>query len=474
MQMYKFYILATIGFFFKINAQSQCSHYPNLTHGWDIAFPAPDECMTAEHDQNGKPYLYVAGKERGLLIYDLSGTSPILVDSVTVNMLDTLELMNISQDGNYLYLALGNIFVNSSVPGMAIVDVSNPAGAVLKTVWKYPTQSGGAGIVKTEGNYAYLGAMRRGLMILDITNKSNVSLVSVFKPDITYPNPTNPDSNKYNARGMEVRNNFVYLCDDAGAFRIIDVTNKTTPVEVGHYSNPAVYNKARAYNNIILNDTVAFIAVDYCGMELLNIADPAHITPVSWWNPWNCDSPSNTWWNSPGYANEIRYDSTCKIVFLSTGRGEVHTVNVSDIMHPDSCQKYTTTSTAEGTWGLGLYQGEIYACYIKTVIPFYSSWSGIKMLSWDDNCSTSLTSLQKPTFNIYPNPTDGEMNINTAGCRSISIIIYDMLGQKKYSSDFCFCNKTIHLQLGQLNNGNYIMQIVSDGSVVNRPFSIIK
>src|SRR5205085_7057044 len=116
---------------------------------------------------------------------------------------------------------------------------------------KLDTLLGGSGIVKVEGNYAYLGAMTHGLVILDVTDKNNIQFASRFVPSIYYPD-ANPTPSFYNARGMEVKNDIVYLCYDAGGLRIINVQDKLNPVETGRYSNPVMNGLPRAYNNIIL------------------------------------------------------------------------------------------------------------------------------------------------------------------------------------------------------------------------------
>lgn len=124
---------------------------------------------------------------------------------------------------------------------MAIVDVSNPAAAVLTDYYVVPLSGSGGGIVKVEGNYAYLGAMQSGLVILDITDKNDIQFVSEFVPDINYPPILNPNPNYYNARGMGVKNSIVYLCYDAGGIRIINCNNKLVPLETGHWCNPVMY-----------------------------------------------------------------------------------------------------------------------------------------------------------------------------------------------------------------------------------------
>ncbi len=470
--MVKLTIVSILSFVFAIHSSGQCSMHPvSMNHESDIQFQNPKECMSAIHDQQGKNYLYVAGKERGLVIYDVSNiAAPMQIDSIKTSDMQNMEVMSVSQNGNYLYLALGNIFVNSSTPGMAIVDVSDPTHVVLKSVWKYNIQSGGAGIVKTEGNYAYLGAMRRGLMILDISDKTNIVLISVFKPDISYPNPTNPDSLKYNARGLAVKNSIVYLCDDAGGIRIIDATNKAVPQEKGHYANPAVYSKARAYNNVALDDTLLYVSVDYCGMEILSVADIYNVKMVSWWNPWHCESPSNIWLNSNGHTNELQYDPACKIVFLASGKSEVIAVNVADPTNPDSCTKYTTSGGNVGTWGLALYNNLIYACYIyvPTGIPFYSNWSGVKAFSWN-SCATYEPNLAvtKPDVRLYPNPSGGKLYLQSTWKESGEVVlkVFDLPGKLA-------CVRTIHVTKGEntadvslngIQAGVYIAEINVNG-----------
>ncbi len=466
----KFVIAVAVALSFCCKVKAQCSAHPvSVTHQSSTAFPLPKQCMTALHDRLGRPYLYVAGKERGLLVYNVSSIgAPVLVDSVTVASLNALELMSVSQDGNYLYLALGNVFNNASVPGMAIVDVTVPTSPVLKSVWKYYVQSGGAGIIKAEGNYAYLGAMRRGLMIFDISDKTNPVLQSIFKPSNSFPNPTNPDSLKYNARGLAVRSSIVYLCDDAGGVRVINATNKSAPVETGHFSNPAVYNRPRAYNNLELDDTLLYVAVDYCGMEILSVADTANMHMVGWWNPWHCESLSNTWFNSPGHTNEIHFDPGCKDVFMSSGKSEINVVNVSNPASPDSCTKYSSPGGNVGVWGLDLYHDQVYACYIYVPlgIPFFSNWSGVKSFTWN-NCTTAQVPLSVPGQGpeVYPNPAGGSFNIHIPQVPGTEVLVSlrDIIGARVYQATFEH-QADLVIHPGKILPGNYFVEIRYDNT----------
>lgn len=446
----------------------------SLAEKASVDFGLPKQAMTMTHDVNGKPYLYVAGKERGLVVYNISNTSsPYKADSVPVSALNNMEVMNVYASGNYVYLALGNTFNNNEKPGMAIVDVSNPDDIQLKDVWVHNTASGGGGIVKVSGNFAYLGAMREGLILLDISDKSNISFYSQFKPSNSYPNPTNPDPLKYNARGMDLSGNYVYLCYDAGGIRVIDVTNKLAPNEIAQYSNPAILNRPRAYNNIILDDTLAYVAVDYCGMEVLSIANLGNIRQVGWWNPWQCQNPSaNNWFNSPGHTNEIRYNGNCKLLFMSSGKSELDIVSVKNPASPVLCDSFGNTTNTLGTWGVGLYLDQLYLSYIYVPlgIPFYSNWSGFKIINWDYGCNTAVAnSPEKQNFTMYPNPSYGSTTLKfDTYTNNPTVNIYSVLGEKVYSKTFNGILKSIDLQLNMISEGNYLVNIKSSNYAGNK------
>ncbi len=336
--------------------------------------------MTMMHDQEDRPYLYVANKEAGLKIYEVSDDgNPLLAATVPVKLFGSLHVMNLTQSANFVYLAIGNHFNNKQAAGLAIVDVADPGNPVFKSYWTLPGSKGGSGIVKVLDNFAYLGAMGNGLVLLDIRDKMNIKFISKFIPDTRYPDP-HAKKSLFNARGMQVKGDLVYLCFDAGGLRIINTKDKSNPVEAGRYSNPVMNGKPRAYNNIVVDNDLAFIAVDYCGMEVLNIKDPSNIKLVGWWNPYGC--PKNNWFSSPVHANEIAYDSHCRLLFISTGKSDLNVVSVADPAHPVLCREYGGTGNKKGTWGVSNYKNKIYLSYICAVIPFASNWTGIQLLSY--------------------------------------------------------------------------------------------
>ncbi len=401
-------------------AISQCVQPVNFQLQKDIpmAFPTLQINLTARRDTAAlKPFLYVCAKGSGLVIYNISTvTSPTLVATIGISSLQNLHVMNCTQSGNYLYLALGDHFsATAQKSGMAIVNISNPASPTVTSTYTYNATSG-AGHVAIEGNYAYLSAMQNGVIVLDISNKSNIAFVSVFKPSVHFPKP-NPNGSellKINARQIVVKNNVLYLSYDAGGVRVIDATNKSSLKETGQYSNPAIINKARAYNNLILNDTLVYVAADYCGMEILNVKDTSNITQLGWWNPWKCETSSNNWVNSIGHTNEIEFDNNCNLVFMSAGRSDLFAVNVSNPSLPDSCSRFGIPTDSLGSWGIGRYKNQIYVSYLITGIPFYANWGGTKIITYNNNCTVGINELENDGKGaLYPNPVSNELFIKS-------------------------------------------------------------
>ncbi|MEZ5427268.1 MAG: hypothetical protein R2747_13445 [Pyrinomonadaceae bacterium] len=327
-----------------------------------------------------RPYLYVAQKSGGLLILELSENRP---PTETAQLPKTafkgLDAMNLVQRGEHLYIALGSFFnAAGDKAGLAIVDVKDPRRPKTLSVWTSVEKIKGSAIVEVAGDYAYLGAMQEGVFIFDISDKKNPKKVSAIQPDIHFPQKNPNRTHHPNARGLAVRGDLLYVANDAGGLRVIDVSDKKKPLEVAKYINAGVKNKPQAYNNIVLDFPYAYIAVDYCGMEVVNIRNPKNIRPVGWWNPWGCETFANTWFNSQGHTNQLVYDQKKKLVFLSAGDSELQIVDVSDPRKPDLQKGFGQTGNKLGVWGLTASDEIVYLAYIKTFIPFRGTWSGIK------------------------------------------------------------------------------------------------
>lgn len=457
-------LLLLFGYFCSVKINAQACQGISPQHVADIPSTCGEMTMTMLHDQMGRNYLYVANKMGGLKIWNTAMPEmPAQAATVSFESLNELDVISLSQEGAYLYLALGNIFNDDQLSGMAIIDVNDPQNPVVADVWDSDNLFGGAGIVKVDGDYAYLGAMGNGLMVLDVSNKSNIVFLSQFVPDINFPDP-NPDPLKYNARGMAVNDDLVYLCYDAGGLRIIDVSDKTNPVEVGRYANPELNGLPRAYNNIVLANNLAYLAIDYCGLEILDVSDPSQIDQVGWWNPWDCQSNPLNWFSSPGHTNEMAYNPDCKTIFLSTGKSDLYAVDISDPANPDSCFSYGGISNNIGTWGVSAFENNIFLSYVCALIPFVSNWTGVKILSYENNCVSDIKNEKKEIINVFPNPVNGILQIDFLKSDNCFLVVYNNLGRTVFSKkintefngriDFSNFKKGIYF-LGIKVNGNF-------------------
>ncbi len=350
-------------------------------HLHDIPFKGTGMPVTMVHDAADRPYLYVAANEGGLLIYDVKA-APRLVHSIPTTKLSSLNPMSLSQVGNRVYLALGNHWGKRGVAGLAVIDVDKPAEASVAGVWKDAEEGGlggAGGAVVVDGKTAYLAAMGNGLVVLDVGNPSAIRAMSRLQPPLDFPD-ARPDRNKINARGLALRKNLLFICYDAGGVRVIDVSDAKKPVEIGRYSNPAMKGRPRAYNNIVLNGSLAYVTVDYVGLEILDVSDPRAIKLVSWWNPWNPKLAPLRWFDSPGHTNEIVFDAKSKVVLMSAGRSDLVAVDVSDPAKPRQVDQIGDADDTQATWGLSMHGDVVYLSYIRTLgIPFRADWPGVKV-----------------------------------------------------------------------------------------------
>lgn len=404
-----------------------------LEFRYDIPSVCTEITMATRHDIAGRAILYVAAKEGGLKIYDISA-APTLLQTIKISALGGLHVMNLSQRGTNLYLALGNhLGTARQTAGMAIIDVANPSSAAVKALWIDQTSNSGGGAVETDGEYAYLGAMGSGLVILDISQQSTIEYVARIMPSRDFP-VAKSDSLKINARGIVVSGNIIYLCYDAGGVRVINVTDKKNPRETGRYSNPALNAKPRAYNNAAQNGKYLYVTADYCGMEILDISDTSNISQVGWWNPWKChtDDPFNLkWFGSAGHANEIALDTANNLAFLSTGKSDVYAVSVTNPAAPDSAGIYGGIDNGIGTWGISRSDNEIYLTYICTLgIPFASNWTGVKTLRYTVG-ATAVESEISPSHEISLMCTNsGNLHIGMPdNYGRAEVIISNVIGQ---------------------------------------------
>ena len=340
--------------------------------------------MSIATDEPGRPYLYVAQFGAGLVVLDVTapGERPRKVAQIARPQLGQLDAMYVVRQGRYLYLALGNFFgAQAARAGLAVVDVTDPRAPRVLSLWISEQPLGGSATVLVDGDNAYLGAMEAGVFILDVADKAAVRLVATILPDIDFPVVDPTPVGHPNARGTAIHGGSLFVAYDAGGLRVVDVSDRDHPRETARYINPGMSGKQQAYNHVVLDWPYAYVSLDYCGMEVLDVRDTSKIRQVAWWNPWECDSRSNLWFNSPGHTNQLELDAGGNRVYLSAGDSEVQVLDVSNPARPRLSARFGRPKDGQGTWGLTLGDESVYLSYGTTLIPFRSTWSGIRALS---------------------------------------------------------------------------------------------
>lgn len=475
------YIISLVLFFQLHSAFSQCT----FQYISQYDYPPFNSPLTNQIDKLGRPYLYVASNELGLRIFKTNSGTPVLNNTLDTN--DLLQhVMSVSQYDTLLYVSTGSHFdtAQSNFPCVVVVSVADPENPVVLDSWMHSVEGTGTGIVVVEGDFAYVGGMTLGLFILNVADPNNIFQVGSFLPTINYP-ILNPPANQYgmfNARGMEVKNGIVYLCYDRGGLRIINCTNPSLPIETGRFVNPIVQtNVPRAYNNIILNDTLAYVAVDYCGVEILDIRDTSNIILLDHYNPHAC--PSGYWWTSPIHANEMHFVQECNKLMVAGGKSELNVLDVSDPLNVSYCGGYGSLTDTTGTWGLSFRNDTLYLSYVFSLnwppfSPFWGEDPGIRMVKWTDHCAINVEETEIPIgkFKIVPNPSSGKVAGSTElfldrKYQNPEIFIYDMQGKLVHHSSST--RNTDHFFLFDIfEPGLYLVSIVAEGNVITEKLII--
>lgn len=331
-------------------------------------------------DAKGRPYLFATLKTGGFAVLKTGRgmEAAQVVSRIAKHELSGLDAMHLTQRGNRVYVALGDLFAaRGDKAGLAVIDVATPAVPKLLGSWTSPKVENGSAVIVADDHHAYLGAMSTGVMIFHVEQPERIQHVSTFRPDPNFPR-ANPNSvQRPNARGLVLDGNRLFVAYDAGGIRVLDITKRDQPREVGRYVNAGMGQKQQAYNNLILDGDRLYAAIDYAGLEILDVKRSDAIRQVGWWNPWQAQTLQNVWFNSAGHTNQLEFDPKRRLVYLSAGDSELQVVDVSKPDRPLLVQHLGTTRDGRGTWGVTLGHDMIYLTYMPAVVPFRGNWSGI-------------------------------------------------------------------------------------------------
>lgn len=288
-----------------------------------------------------------------------------------------LHVMNVRLRGARAYVALGDHFASGgSRYGIAVVDLEDLSQPRVLGSWISSRSGTGASDVALDGTHAFLAAMGDGVVEFDVTDPQRPRVVRRIQLDTNFPRKSPKRTQRPNARGLAIANGALFVADDSGGLRTVALGSS---IELDKYINPKMAHRQQAYNAVVVSGRVAYVSVDYAGLEIVDVLlDP--FLPAGWWNPWRADLASNIWFGSAGHANELALDPDKKLVYLSAGDAELQVVDVSDPTHPVGMPGYGAKKDGLGSWGLDVAGGIAYVTYIKALIPFRGNWSGVKAI----------------------------------------------------------------------------------------------
>lgn len=124
--------------------------------------------------------------------------------------------------------------------------------------------TGDAWDVAISGIYAYI-ASGLTVKILDVSDLSNPYEVGSY-------------SVSYNAYGVFISGNYLYVADGTSGLKILDVTDKTNPTLLGSIDyNAGVYDWQSSYKKVIVSGDYAYVAA-YKYFYVFDISDPTNIS----------------------------------------------------------------------------------------------------------------------------------------------------------------------------------------------------
>ncbi len=389
----------------------------------------PYSAYTSSYNQNNTNYLYAACRELGVVTFNVEDVyHPIPVDTVPLIAFNNFKPTNLSQNGNYLYVSTGGFDGFTQNAGLAILDISIPNHPVIKDLWDSVAFNQGAAIAISDGAFAYLGAMDKGVIILDVSDKTKIKYLSSILPDPNFPEV--PDLFSVpNARGLWMLNdNELLVANDAGGLRKIDISNKNAPVEMEKYANVDIEAIAQsAYNNIVVIDHYAYITVDFCGLEVVDL-NTNPMSNVFWFNPWDCDLAN--WDGGQGHTNNLKTVGD-SLLFVSGGDSELLVFDITNPVNPVLAGSFATPFDSIATWSLDVNYPYVSLALIDNSIwgvPFYSNVGGIMLLEANVIKETSIINHTIDKMFFYPNPVNEKLylanyNLNT------QIYISDITGK---------------------------------------------
>ena len=223
------------------------------------------------------PYVFVADKNEGLKVFDLSApASPQLVATynTSTNQAGNPNTRDIVIDGSYAYAADRNA-------GLTIYGIVNTHE--LQPIATLPlTQA--LQRVSVSGDLAFASGLNK-LFIIDISDPTTPTIVSTIDEILGTRNYI---------YSVTKRGNWIYTAESDSGYRIFDITNPADPIELAHF-DASVSTKQGTYDGFVFDlhfdGDLLYVAMSWIGYAVYDNSDP--FNPVLLRHTLAADPPEN-------------------------------------------------------------------------------------------------------------------------------------------------------------------------------------
>ena len=243
----------------------------------------------------------------------------------------------IHTDGAYREIAVaGDTVYVADEWGLRLIDVCSPTVPAeigfIELIQDYAATQG----IAVSGTLAYLAAADAGVLLVDVSNPADMSVVG------TYDSPGN-------VQGVAVAGSRMYVADSDG-LRVADVSSPTLPVEMGFFDTPGVVE------SVTTSGTLAYVSDGGGGLHVVEVSNPTDPTLAGGY-----DTPGFAWYTAA--TDEYTYvaDGSGGLLILEMNPdfGTVHSQPMGSPGIPDSSDEVVSLPLARfavsrASRGLGL------------------------------------------------------------------------------------------------------------------------
>ncbi len=309
-------------------------------------------------------YIYLAEGDSGLKIIDISNlANPIQVSELLLpGSVNTLVV-----DNQTLYVAEGGFDGGQWIGGLRTLDVTDPFNPQPLGFYDSPGESNFISLV---GDYIYINKNFVEILIIDISDLNNPSLVSTVDArfgntylsdnllyvaskrnsgeglkifDVVIPTSPSLVSNTIFPGGAEdvtVSGDYAFITNGQywdgnnlreGQIRIFDISDPVNPTEIGFYESPGdVAHISYANYTLIISEGVypnVSTSEEGSGLRIMDVTNPALPEPIGFFE-------------TPGVSMDVVVRD--HYAFVLTLYGGISVVNIQDISNPTQIGYYNS------------------------------------------------------------------------------------------------------------------------------------